>query len=44
MITNSDMTKFDDQCENLKLQMGDYHLKAHMFAIEMGGCDVVSGT
>jgi len=30
--------------ENVKLQMGDYHLKSHMFAIEMGGCDIVLRT
>jgi hypothetical protein len=23
--------------------MGEYHLKTHMFSIEMGGCDVVLG-
>jgi hypothetical protein len=26
-----------------KLQMGDYHLKTHMFSISMGGCDNVLG-
>ena len=31
------------RCENVKLQMGDYHLKVHMFAINMGGCDIVLG-
>lgn len=31
------------QCENVKLQMGDYHLKYRMFAIEMDGCDVFLG-
>jgi hypothetical protein len=25
------------------LQIGDYHLKSHMFAIDMGGCDIVLG-
>ena len=25
------------------LQIGDYHLKPHMFAINMGGCDIVLG-
>ena len=29
--------------ENVKLQMGDYHLKTRMFAIDMGGCDIVLG-
>ena len=31
------------RCENVKLQMGDYHLKTHMFSIDMGGCDIVLG-
>ena len=30
-------------CENIKLQMRDYHLKTHMFAINKGGCDNVLG-
>jgi hypothetical protein len=30
-------------CENVKLQMGDYTLKTHMFSIAMGGCDIVLG-
>ena len=25
------------------LQIGEYHLKYHMFAIDMGGCDIVLG-
>ena len=29
--------------ENVRLQLDDYHLKTHMFAIDMGGCDVVLG-
>lgn len=29
--------------ENVKLRMGDYLLKTHMFSIEMGGCDIVLG-
>jgi len=35
--------KCEGRCENVKLQMGDYHLKTHMFAINMGGCDIVLG-
>lgn len=23
--------------------MGDYHLKTHMFAIDIGGCDILLG-
>jgi hypothetical protein len=41
MIAYGDMVKCGGLCENLKLQMGEYHLKYDMFAIEMGGCDVV---
>ena len=33
--------KCGGRCENVKLQIGDYHLKTHMFAIDMGGCDIV---
>jgi hypothetical protein len=43
MIANGGMMKCGGQCENVKLQMGEYHLKTHMFSIEMGGCDVVLG-
>jgi len=25
------------------LQIGDYHLKSHMFSNNMGGCDIVLG-
>jgi hypothetical protein len=25
----------------VRLQIGRYHLKSHMFAIDMGGCDIV---
>lgn len=35
--------KCDGRCENVKLHMGDYHLKTQMFAINMGGCDIVLG-
>lgn len=43
LIANGRMTKCRGRCENAKLQMGDYHLKVHMFAIDMGGCDIVFG-
>eukprot|EP00253_Pinus_taeda_P006430 PITA_06430 len=33
-----------DSGKNVKLQMGDYQLKTHMFAIHMGGCDIVLRT
>jgi hypothetical protein len=41
MIANGGMIKCGAQCENMKLQMGEYHLNSHMFSIEMGGCEVV---
>jgi hypothetical protein len=30
-------------CENVHLQIGQYHMKYHMFSIDMGGCDIVLG-
>jgi hypothetical protein len=41
MIANGDSMKCGGHCENLRLQIGQYHLKSHMFAIDMGGCDIV---
>lgn len=35
--------KCEGRYENNKLQMGDYHIKTHMFALNMGGCDIVLG-
>ena len=43
LIANGGTVKCDGCFENVKLQMGDYHLKNHMFAINMGGCDIVLG-
>jgi hypothetical protein len=43
MITNGGSMKCGERCENVCLQIGDYHLKSHMFAIDMGGCDIVLG-
>jgi hypothetical protein len=37
------MMKCGSKCENAKLQMEEYQFKSHMFAIEMGGRDVVLG-
>lgn len=42
-ITDGGTMKCEGHCENVKLQMGDYQLKTHMFAIHMGGCDIVLG-
>jgi hypothetical protein len=43
MIANGGSMKCEGRCENVHLQIGDYHLKSHMFAIDMGGCDTVLG-
>jgi hypothetical protein len=43
MITNGGSMKCGGRCENVCLKIGDYHLKSHMFAIDMGGCDIVLG-
>jgi len=42
-IVDGGTMKCEGRCENVKLQMGDYQLKTHMFAIHMGGCDIVLG-
>jgi hypothetical protein len=44
MIVNGGSMKCGGRCENVCLQIGDYHLKYHMFSIGMGGCDIVLGT
>jgi len=41
MIANAGMMKCGGKCENVKLQMGDYQFKSHMFDIEMVSSDVV---
>jgi hypothetical protein len=41
MIANGGSMKCGGSCENVCLQIDDYHLKSHMFAIDMGGCDIV---
>jgi hypothetical protein len=43
MISNDDSMKCGGCCENVHLQIGEYILKSHMFAIDMGGCDIVLG-
>jgi hypothetical protein len=43
MIGNGGSMKCGGRCENVCLQIGDYHLKSHMFSIDMGGCDIVLG-
>jgi hypothetical protein len=43
MIINGGSMKCGGHCENVHLQIGDYHLKSHMFSIDMGVCDNVLG-
>jgi hypothetical protein len=43
MIANGGSMKCGGHFENMCLQIGDYHLKSHMFSIDMGGCDIVLG-
>jgi hypothetical protein len=43
MIANGRSMKCGGHCENVCLQIGEYHLKSHMFAIDMGDCDIVLG-
>jgi hypothetical protein len=43
MIANGGSMKCGGHCENVCLQIDDYHLKSHMFFIDMGGCDIVLG-
>eukprot|EP00253_Pinus_taeda_P020872 PITA_20872 len=42
-IVDGATMKCEVRCENVKLQMGDYQLKTHMFTIHMGGCNIVLG-
>ena len=44
MIANGGSMKCGGICENVHLQIGEYHLKSHMFAIDMVGCDIVLGS
>jgi hypothetical protein len=43
MIANGGSMKCGGHWKNVRLQIGDYHLKSHMFVIDMGGCDIVLG-
>jgi hypothetical protein len=43
MIVDGGSMKCGGHCENVRLRIGNYHLKYHMFSIEMGGCDIVLG-
>jgi hypothetical protein len=41
MFANGGTIKCGGCFENVKLQIGEYRLKIHMFAIKMGGCHIV---
>jgi hypothetical protein len=43
LINNGVTMKCRVHCENVKLQMGDYTLKTHMFFISMGVFDIILG-
>jgi hypothetical protein len=43
MIANGGSIKCGGCCENIFLQIGNYHLKSHIFSIDMGGCDIMLG-
>jgi hypothetical protein len=43
MIANGGSMKCEGRYENMCLQIGEYHLKSHMFSIDMGNCDIVLG-
>jgi hypothetical protein len=43
MIVDGGSMKCGGHCENVCLQIGQYHMKSHMFSIDMGDCDIVLG-
>ena len=43
MIANGGMIPCGGRCENVRLQLDEYYLKTHMFAIDMGDCDIALG-
>jgi hypothetical protein len=43
MIANGGSMKCGGHCENVCLQIGECHMKYHMFFIDMGGCDILLG-
>jgi hypothetical protein len=43
MIANGGSMKHGARCENMCIQIGEYHMKYHVFSIDMGGCDIVLG-
>jgi hypothetical protein len=43
MISNGGSMKCGGRCENVCLQIGQYHMKSHMFSIDMGDCEIMLG-
>ena len=43
LIANGGLMKCVGLFLNVKLQMGYYHLKTHMFIVDIGGFDIVLG-
>jgi hypothetical protein len=43
MIPNGGSIKCGGRCENVWLQISQYHLESHMFSIDMSGCDIFLG-
>ena len=43
MIANGDTLPCKGKCRNVHISMGDYNLRSDMFALTLGGCDVVLG-
>jgi hypothetical protein len=43
MVANGGSVKCGGCCENVWLKIGQYHLKSHMFSIDMGYCEIVLG-
>ena len=43
VIANGGIMKCGGCCENVRLQLGDYHLKNHMFSIDMGAFNIFLG-
>jgi hypothetical protein len=43
VMVNGGSMKCRGRFQNVRLQIGDYHLKSHMFGIDMGSCDIVLG-
>ena len=43
MIVNGEMIPCGGHCENVRIQLGAYHLKTTIFSIDIGCCDIVLG-